>query len=72
MVAADEPGAVRRVAKGAISESSVHITKADESPAEETEEVDEAEAAEAVETASPEVKPKTEAKKPIPAGAKKK
>ncbi len=67
LIAADEPGAVRRVAKGATSEPSVHISKADEDSGEDVE------TAEAAEAASPEVeKPKTEAKKPITAGAKKK
>jgi len=62
MVAADEPGAVRRVAKGAISEPE---SESEESPAEEPA------AAEAADAASPkaEAKPKQPAAKK---GAKKK
>lgn len=67
LVAADEPGAVRRVARGASSESesSVHVTKVEED--------EETEAAEAADAASLKVeKPKTEATKPAAKGEKKK
>jgi len=74
LVAADEPGAVRRV-KG-HSEPSIRIRKIEdkeEDLTEEAEEAEEVEAAEAADAASPEVEePKTEAKVPAAKGAKKK